>query len=241
MAVAVDKRKETPGVQSLETGLHLFREFMQGEHPCGLSELARRVGMHRAKAYRYLVSLQRAGWVTQDAVGKGYMPGPAARELALGWLQRQDRLSPASDAARSLCLAQGLTCFVALWGPAGATVVRVFQPPRTVAISVAEGAALPSDTSATGRLFAVWRGEWRGVLSPAEEVRIRQRGFSVVRGKHVAGVDAVAAPVLDQQRQIMLVLTLVGPATTVDVKSDGPHVRALQAACAALSLAPAAH
>ena len=238
MAVALDKPKEVQGVQSLETGLHLFEVFMRSEHPSGLSELARRVGMHRAKAYRYLISLQRAGWVDQDRDGRGYVPGPAARELALSWLGRQDVLAAATDAARNLCLAHGLTCFVALWGSAGATTVRVFHPQRAVAISVAEGVALPPDTSATGRLFAVWRDEWQGALSPQLEAAIRSQGFSVVQGGHVSGVDGVAAPVLDAQRQIALALTLVGPAQSVDTRADGPHVQALLAACAALSLVP---
>lgn len=239
MTVALDKGKEVQGVQSLETGLHLFQVFMQGEHPSGLSDLARRVGMHRAKAYRYLISLQRAGWVDQDRDGRGYVPGPAARDIALSWLGRQDMLAAATDAARNLCLAHGLTCFVALWGSAGATTVRVFQPPRAVAIAVAEGAALPPDTSATGRLFAVWRNEWRDVLPPELEATIRAQGFSVVRGGHVPGVDGVAAPVLDAQGQIALALTLVGPALSLDTRADGPPVRALLAACAGLSLVPA--
>lgn len=238
MTVALDKPKEAQGVQSLETGLRLFEVFMRSEHPSGLSELARRAGMHRAKAYRYLISLQRAGWVAQDGDGRGYVPGPAARELALSWLGRQDLLAAATDAARNLCLAHGLTCFVALWGSAGATTVRVFQPQRTVAISVAEGVALPPDTSATGRLFAVWRNEWQGLLSPQLQTTIRNQGFSAVHGGHVPGVDGMAAPVLDARKQIALTLTLVGPAQSVDTRPQGPHVQALLAACAALSLVP---
>lgn len=240
MTVVLDKPKEVQGVQSLETGLHLFEVFMQGEHPSGLSELARRVGMHRAKAYRYLISLQRAGWVNQDQDGRGYVPGPAARDLALSWLGRQDMLAAATEAARKLCLAHGLTCFVALWGSAGATAVRVFQPPRVVAIAVAEGAALSPATSATGRLFAVWRDEWQDVLPPEVEATIRRDGFSVVQGGHVPGVEGVAAPVLDARGQIALALTLVGPVQSIDLRTEGPHVRALLSACAALSLVPTA-
>ena len=130
MTVVLDKPKEVQGVQSLETGLHLFEVFMQGEHPSGLSELARRVGMHRAKAYRYLISLQRAGWVDQDQDGRGYVPGPAARDLALSWLGRQDMLAAATEAARKLCLAHGLTCFVAACSPFGATSGRTCCRPR---------------------------------------------------------------------------------------------------------------
>lgn len=229
--------RSVQGVQSLETGLRLFDVFMRSEHPCGLSELARRTGMHRAKAYRYLVSLQRAGWVAQEGAGRGYVPGPAVRQLALRWWQRQDVLPAAGAAAQRLCDTLGLTCFVAVWGTSGATAVRVCQPARAVAISVASGAVLGPGTSATGRLFAVWRGEAAGVLPAARAACIRQQGYATVQGDHVAGVDAVAAPVLDAQGQMSLALTLVGPASSVDTQADGPHVKALLTACAELSLA----
>ena len=66
------------GIQSVELGLALFDVLARQPRACGLSELARLAGMHRAKAYRYLVSLGRAGWVQQDAASGGYEIGRAS-------------------------------------------------------------------------------------------------------------------------------------------------------------------
>jgi DNA-binding IclR family transcriptional regulator len=228
------------GVQSLEVGLALLRSFLVGEQPCSLSDLARRAGMHRAKAYRYLVSLQRTDWIAQDPESGLYEPGAAVRDLALDWWSRQDLLGRAISEASSLAQTQDETCFVALWRSEGATVARVFQPARTVAISVQEGAVLPAATSATGRLFAAWRDQPGESVASRLGRTIRTAGVSVVNGDHVAGINAVAAPVFDDQRHIALALTLVGPAATLDTAIDGRCAQALRDACARLSARGAA-
>lgn len=232
------KLESAQGVQSVEIGLSVFDCLVRQDAPCSLSDLARRLGMHRAKAYRYLISLQRAGWVAQDPVNSLYEPGPAVRDLSLRWLSRQDSLGLAADAARGLCESQGETCFVALWGPGGATVVRVFQPQRVVSISIAEGATLDAGSSATGRVFSAWRKADPDRVPISVLARIRQDGFAAVEGDHVAGINALSAPVFDAQGRLVLALTLVGPASSLGIQPDGAAARALLSACRQVSMGP---
>lgn len=232
------KLESAQGVQSVEIGLSLFGYLSRRGEPCSLSDLAREAGMHRAKAYRYLVSLQRAGWVMQDPVSSLYQPGPAVRDLSLRWLSRQDSLGLAIDEARGLCESQGETCFVAIWGPGGATVVRVFQPQRVVAISIAEGATLDAGSSATGRVFSAWREADPDRVSAPVLARIRRDGFAAVEGDHVAGINALSAPVFDAQGRLVLALTLVGPASSLGIQPDGVAVQALLSACRRVSMGP---
>lgn len=234
----ITKLGSAQGVQSVEIGLSVFDCLARQDAPCGLSDLARQLGMHRAKAYRYLVSLQRAGWVVQDPDSGLYQPGPAVRDLSLRWLSRQDSLGLAIDEARDLCESQGETCFVAIWGPGGATVVRVFQPQRVVAISIAEGATLDAGSSATGRVFSAWQEANPDHPSASLLAGIRRDGFAAVEGDHVAGLNALSAPVFDAQGRLALALTLVGPASSLGIQPDGVAVRALLSACRRISMGP---
>ena len=228
--------RDIAGIQSVELGLALFDRLARHGAPCGLSDLARQAGMHRAKAYRYLVSLQRAGWVRQDPASGLYEPGPAVRSLALRWLAHQDTLNLAIQTARNLSETQGETCFVAVWGSGGATAVRVFQPPRVVSISIAEGAVLDAKTSATGRVFSAWQAaEAPGHTLVPQAGYKGQNGFAAVEGEHVAGINAVSAPVFDAHGRLALALTLVGPASSLAVGADSPAVRVLLQACARIS------
>lgn len=227
---------DVPGIQSLEIGLGLFDLLVRQGSPCGLSDLARQAGMHRAKAYRYLVSLVRAGWVLRDEQGD-YAVGPAMRELAVVWLGRQDPIQLAGTEARALAQSIGQTCFVAIPGQAGATVARVYQPDRVVSISIAEGAVLNAKSSASGRAFAAWQDDGGSGLSRAVRQRIRTLGLAVVEGEHVSGVNALSAPVFDAQGRVAAVLTLVGPAATLPADAGGAAADGLRAAARRVSAA----
>lgn len=225
---------DIPGIQSLELGLALFDLLARQETPCGLSALARQAGMHRAKAYRYLVSLVRSGWVQQDAQGN-YCVGPAVQALAVTWLSRQNALPLASNAARALARSLGQTCFVSVWGQAGATAVRVYQPDQVVTVSVAEGAVLDPQSSATGRVFATW-GNHAAVSVPSDmQQKIHADGMVSIEGEHVAGINAVSVPVLDAQGHLVLAMTLVGPALLLPADTSSPAATALRQSARRLS------
>lgn len=230
-------RPEPVGIQSLELGLALFDVLARQGQPCGVSELARAAGMHRAKAYRYLVSLVRAGWVQQDGPSGLYEIGPALRRLALSWLARQDWIELASTEARGLAQSQGNTCLVAVQGQGGVTAIRVCQPGQGVAVGVAEGALFDLRTSATGRVFATWGEPPCTALPALLREQIRWRGIAVVEGEHAAGINAISAPVFDAHGQLMLALTLVGPAAVLRADPDGAQAEALREACARVSRA----
>ena len=225
------------GIQSLELGLALFDVLARQPKACGLSELARLAGMHRAKAYRYLVSLGRAGWVQQDAASGAYEIGPAVRNLALAWLARQDWIALATAEARSLAQALGNTCLVAVQGEAGVTAVRVCQPGQGVSVGVVEGALFDLQTSATGRVFAAWSDAHAGALPALQREQIRWRGVAVVEGEYAAGINALGVPVFDAQGQLLLALTLVGPAASLPADADGEAAQALRTACQRISAA----
>lgn len=224
-----DTEERSNGVQSVEVGLELFRVLVAQERSIGLSDLARAANMHRAKAHRYLASLSRAGWVSQHVESGQYDLGPAVRDMALAWLGRQDTLRLASAEAQNLSQALGETCFVAIWGSGGATAIQVFQPPRSVAIGVTEGAVFDPLSSATGRVFAAW-GEPEGKVVQDQSAlltQVRQLGVACVCGDHVQGINAVSAPVLDAQGKLSLAITVVGPASSMDAAADSPAAQAL--------------
>lgn len=225
------------GIQSLELGLALFDVLAREPKACGLSELARRAGMHRAKAYRYLVSLVRSGWVQQDGASGAYEIGPAVRNLALAWLARQDWLQLATAEARALAQRWGNTCLVAVQGEAGVTAVRVCQPGQGVSVGVVEGALFDLQSSATGRVFAAWLEPPSPALPALLREQIRWRGLAVVEGEHAPGINALGAPVFDVHGHLLLALTLVGPAPSLQADADSEPAQALRAACQRVSVA----
>ena len=225
------------GIQSLEVGLALFDLLAEQPQGCGLSDLARQAGMHRAKAYRYLVSLVRAGWVQQNAQSGLYELGPAMRRLALAWMSHQDWLELAAAEARALAQSLGNTCLVAVQAEAGVTAIRVCQPGQGVSVGVAQGALFDLHTSATGRVFATWSDPPPKAIPAALRASIREQGVAVVDGEHAPGINAIAAPVFDVHGHLLLALTVVGPQASLQADAQGEAALALQGACRRISAA----
>jgi DNA-binding IclR family transcriptional regulator len=245
------------GVQSVEIGLALFKHLVQAGKPMALSDLARAAGMHRAKAHRYLASLMQAGFVKQDGNGQ-YDLGPYALDLSIVCMARQSPIQLASPAATRLAHACNETCFIAVWGSSGATVIRLYKSQRPIGISIAEGTVFNLTMSATGRVFAACLppGETAALIereleqhrsarhANAPQTRkeldkvldeIRKEGLSRVRGLNAPGIDALAAPVFDAHGRIVLALTIVGPELSFDVSYEGEPAQLLRAAAREIS------
>lgn len=225
------------GVQSLELGLALFDLLAAQDQPLALSDLARLAQMHRAKVYRYLVSLTRAGWVRQDEETGLYEPGPRVRALSLAWLARQDWVVLATAEARELARQWGNTCLVATQTEAGVTAIRVCQPAQGVSVGVAQGARFDLRSSATGRVYATWGESLSGTLPADLREDIRRQGLAVVEGEHAPGIHALGAPVLDVHGHLLAALTLVGPAAALQADANSAPAQALREACARISSA----
>src|SRR6187549_403154 len=73
---------DVPGSASsaVDKALDLLEAIADSDRPQRLSELAARVGLHRATAHRVLVDLVARGWVLR--AGDHYLPGPAQLRLS---------------------------------------------------------------------------------------------------------------------------------------------------------------
>ena len=71
------------GVQSVEIAAPILQALGAEGRPLALKNVAKVAGMSRAKVHRYLVSLKRAGLVSQEARSGDYRIGPAAVTLGL--------------------------------------------------------------------------------------------------------------------------------------------------------------
>ncbi len=68
-----------------------------------------------------------------------------------------------------------------------------------------------------------------GVKQAALFAKIRSEGFTVVRGDLIAGLDAIAVPVLDHRSDLVACLAAVGSSDVLDVSASGRVVRELKA------------
>ena len=142
------------------------------------------------------------------------------------------------------------SCFIAVWGNQGATVVSIEPAVRAVTVVTQIGSVLPLLSSSTGLVFAAHLPERETVELRDRELaalgqtaddyaalleQIRQRGLHHVHGLLMPGVDALSAPVFNAMGQVAAVMTVVGPTSIFHADEHGPAARRLLAATQATS------
>jgi DNA-binding IclR family transcriptional regulator len=241
------------GVQSVEIAGRLLKTLAQLGGPQTLKDFSAAAGLSPAKAHRYLVSLIREGLIEQSSIDGRYDFGGAAREIGRAAINRLDIMRIGAPLLVDLRNVLQQTVFLGAWGNEGPTVLYWLDVPRPVSVIIRPGSILPLLTSALGLVCAAYLppdltkrriakeiAEHKGsgldfaVKSEAEAARkladVRARGFSLVRGDLIRGIDAMAVPVLDFKKDLVAVLAAVGPSKSIDVSSNGKSIRELKSA-----------
>lgn len=204
-----------------------------GDFPAeaGVTELARRLGLHKSTASRLLATLQRRGLVEQDEESGKYRLGlvvirlaeRAEKTLDLRTLARPDleRLARSTRETVGLAIVEGDRCL---------TVAQV-DGPNMVACADRTGRTTPLHCGAAGKVLLATMPE-RDVMRLArnglaaftertittlerlleELARVRRRGFATAFSECEPGQNAVAAPVHDARGRVVASVDIWGPA-----------------------------
>ncbi len=217
------KPKSAYLIRSVVRALDLLEAFTEHEGSVGVTELAKRLGLHKNNAFRLLATLETRGYVTQERVTGGYRLGLKAFQLGQHVLKL---LSPAREARPIL---QGLvrqcdeTAYLGLLD--GPFVVYVAMVETTQAIRVAPrlGTRAPAWLTAHGKIQLAFlppeildEALQDAQLTDPDELRQKlteaaRRGYAVEDEDQKGGVRALAAPVWNFEGQVIGGLGLVGP------------------------------
>jgi DNA-binding IclR family transcriptional regulator len=236
-------------IQSVEVGFRVVRALEQAQGPLPLREIARRAAMPASKAHVYLASFLREGLVAQDS-GGDYRLGPFAVQLGLSAVRQTDLLGIAWPELEALRAATHCTVYLSVWGNRGPVILAKLDGARQGSLVVAVGYVLPLRRTSTGLAFAAHlpAPEWQALLAaePAEPGdpralaatlrEVRRQGYATTTHRHIVGMHAIAAPVLDHTGRPAAALTLLGPAEMLSGGPDSAVVRALIGGAARLSL-----
>ncbi|MDP5714038.1 IclR family transcriptional regulator [Pseudomonas aeruginosa] len=241
-------------VRSAEVGTDILKALAELSPATSLSRLAEHVGMPASKVHRYLQALIASGFAVQDASTNHYSLGREALRVGLAALDSMDVLKSAAAPLAELRDVLNETCFLAVWGNRGATVVQVEQAVRAVTVVTQVGSVLPLLGSSTGLVFAAFLPEREVAELREEELAgradhpladpaayavllegIRARGLHAIHGLLMPGVEALSAPVFDARGRVAAVLTVVGPASIFQAEEQGPAAERLLATTRAIS------
>ncbi|HEX5497507.1 MAG TPA: IclR family transcriptional regulator C-terminal domain-containing protein [Mycobacteriales bacterium] len=225
-------------VRALERGLAVLRAFA-GERSLTLSEVARRTGLTRATARRFLITLDRLGYLRRD--GRDFALTPKVLELGHSYLSSLDLAALARADMEALVARTHESSSAAVLD--GSEIVYVARVPtrQIMTVSLGVGSRLPAFATAMGRvLLADLPADRLGCVLAASDLRqwtprtrtdpaelaaeiatVAARGWALVDQELELGLRSVAAPLRDAAGRVVAALnvsTHVGRVTLGEVR-----------------------
>ncbi|PPC74177.1 IclR family transcriptional regulator [Pokkaliibacter plantistimulans] len=238
-------------VQSAEVGTDILKGLAELAPATSLTRLAEHLAMPASKVHRYLQALIASGFAEQDSTTNHYALGREALFVGLAALGRLDVVKVATPQLAALRDALNETCFLAVWGNKGPTVVHVEQAVRAVTLVTQVGSVLPLLTSSTGLVFQAFMPERETRALRDEEVSacphlpaadleqqaaaIRAQGLHAIHGLLLPGVNALSAPLFKAGGELCGVITMVGSATGFNADPAGAAAQAIIASAREIS------
>ncbi len=121
-------------VRSAEVGTDILKALAELSPSTSLSRLSEHVQMPASKVHRYLQALIASGFAEQDAATNHYGLGREALRVGLAALGSIDVLKIAALPLSQLRDELNESCFIAVWGNQGATVVSIEPAVRAVTV-----------------------------------------------------------------------------------------------------------
>ncbi|WP_425327922.1 IclR family transcriptional regulator [Pseudomonas nitroreducens] len=215
-------------VQSAELGTEILKALADLSPSTSLKRLSEHLGMPPAKVHRYLQALLASGFAEQDPLTNHYGLGAGAVHVGLAAIRRLDVVRIGTPLLAALRDALEQTCFLAIWGNHGPTVVHVEPAQGVVTLVTQMGSVLPLQNSSTGRVFCAFHSAAQATeIEQRALERIRQDGLCAVHGTLMPGVNGLSAPVFTTGRALAGVITVVGSTAGFDADPFGSAARAL--------------
>ncbi len=218
-------------IQSVSHALDVLEQFSGRHEELGVTELSKRLKLHKNNVFRLLATLESRGYIEQNKATENYRLGIHCLQLGQTYITQLGLLRQAHPIIESLADAAGETAFVAVLRKASVVPLDAVEANRPVRLTTRVGEALPLHCTAAGKvqLAYISDADLRDALIEGlprftdrtivdrqvlqQQLRtIAERGFSVEVGEHIPEVHSIAVPIRDYTRNVVGSLAVSGPA-----------------------------
>jgi DNA-binding IclR family transcriptional regulator len=225
------KAKSDYLIQSVSRALDILEAFAVGQEELGVTELSRKLKLHKNNVFRLLATLETRGYVEQDRETGNYRLGMKTFEVASVFLHHLGLAKQAHAVLEQLAAETGEAAYLAVLDGPWAVCIDMVETSHAVRVVSQLGRRLPAHASALGKVQLAFRPQeeleqlWkqhelvaatsRTVTDPGrlgeELARIATQDLALEDEESAPGVRGVAVPVRDYQRRVVGAVGVLGP------------------------------
>jgi len=238
----VRREKTNYTIQSVSHALDVIEQFNGERDELGVTELSKRLKLHKNNVFRLLATLEARGYIEQNKATDNYRLGIRCLQLGQNYLGQIGLLRQARPILETVARSSHEMAFVAVLRRGAVIPLDAVESDQAVRLVARVGDALPLHCTAVGKVHLAFASEdeLRELLSddlpkftdrtigdrPALTQKLKQiatQGYAVEAGEFAVDASAVAAPVRDYTRNVVGSLAIAGPSYRVSderIKSE---------------------
>lgn len=226
------KEKAEYIIQAVSHALDLLEQFHGDVDELGVTELSKRLKLHKNNVFRLLATLESRGYIEQNKATENYRLGLKSLELGQTFIKQMGLLRQAKPILERLVKACNETAYVAIFKESYVVYLDVVETDLTVRVVSRVGSRLPGYCTASGKIHLAFMSEEEvdalypqrefKVFSPntiatkdalKKELRlIAEQGYAIDNEELDIGVRCLAGPIRDYTRRIVGAVSISGPA-----------------------------
>jgi len=252
MTTAADDKYLVP---ALQRGLEVLAQFNRQTPTLTGADLARSMGLPRASVFRILHTLERSGFVERVGESSSYKLSMGVLRLGFEFLASMELTEYGRPVIEQLRDSSGFSDHLVVRD--GRDVVFVVKAAGRSALfhSIQVGARLPAHATVLGRLLLSdldmaalqllypdtplhpYTDKTPTTLAQLKALidADRAQGYGLSQGGFETGISTIAAPVFNDQHQVVAAISITVPAQRVEPSQAQTLVRLVQAAAAQLT------
>ena len=227
----VRREKSNYVIQSVSHALDVLEQFHGTVDEVGVTELSKRLKLHKNNVFRLLATLEARGYIEQNKITENYRLGLRCLQLGQTFIHQMGLLLQSRSVLEDLSQTTKESAYVAIRKGSAIIPLDFVEPARTVRVVSFLGTVLPSHCTAAGKVHLAFEAEGtpgqnlperlerytdrtivdRDVLRDQMKI-IGESGYAVEHGEFAEDVNAVAVPIRDYTRSLVGTLAVVGPA-----------------------------
>ena len=227
----VRREKSNYMIQSVSHALDVLEQFNANADEIGVTELSKRLKLHKNNVFRLLATLESRNYIEQNRVTENYRLGLKTLELGQTFIKQMGLLRQSRPVLESLVGECNETTYVAILKDFHIIYLDVVETDLTVRVVPRVGARLPAYCTAAGNVqIAYMTDEELTNYLPSKEMKrytpntiidreelkknlaqVAQQGYAIDNEELDVGVKCVGAPIRDYTRRIIGAVSISGP------------------------------
>ncbi len=227
----VRREKANYMIQSVSHALDVLEQFHGNVDEIGVTELSKRLKLHKNNVFRLLATLEARGYIEQNRITENYRLGLRCLQLGQTYIHQMGFLVQAKSTLKQLVQAVKESAFVAVRKGSAVVPLDFVEPKSAVRVISFLGTMLPLHCTAAGKVHLAFESEEGLSQSLPEKLdrftdrtivdrhrlfeelkEVAEVGYAREEGEFMEEVISVAVPVKDYTRTLVGSLSITGPA-----------------------------